>query len=157
MDESTTLETGAGVTDHFDAEHAHMEDQICALREPLESGDLQAAAAGIAAMQALMLKHMREEERLLFPLFASRLLMVRATSVLGREHRRIEAHVQDLREAVDGGELVRARGLLEDLIGMMEEHHRRERDGLYSWADVLLGPDARGRLLIRIADYERAP
>jgi hypothetical protein len=140
------------VCDLLADDHAHLEDRVRALREPLEAGDLLAAASDAQMLAADLLEHMRQEDELLFPLFASRLLMVRPTSVLAREHRRIAAQLRDLREAIDAGELLVARRNCDDLLALLELHHRRELEGLYSWADLLLGGEVRGRLVQKLRD-----
>ena len=135
------------VADLLAEDHARLEERVRALCQPLDAGDLQAATAAVTTLSVELLRHMREEDEQLFPLFAARLLMVRPTTVLSREHRRIAALLRDVSEAIDDGELVRARHSTDDLLALLEDHHRREQEGLYSWADMLLGPEARDRLI----------
>ena len=72
----------------------------------------------------------------MFPKLASRLLMGPRIAALLREHRLITAQLADLREAADDGELVIARRAADDLLTLLEAHHRREMKELYSWAEA---------------------
>jgi hypothetical protein len=127
--------------------HAHLEARVRALAALLESGDRQASSEATASLELALGAHMREEEEKLFPILASRLLMVRPVSVLAREHRRIAAQLGDLHEAVEEGRLIEARRFADDLLALVEAHHQREIEGLFSWADILLGPDGREQLI----------
>ena len=140
----------------MEAHHAELEARVRALRQPLDAGDLQSAMQGAAALSVDMMQHMREEEERVFPLVASRLLMVRPISVLQREHRALAAQLRELCEAVDSARLLEARRVLDDLLAVLELHHRREMDGLYGWMDRLLSADARGGLIRRLKGADDA-
>ena len=135
------------ISDHLASAHEHMERRLSALGELLARGDVQAAKELTSVLAMELLRHVKEEEEEVFPLLAARLLLAPRTVAMVREHRRIEALLSDLREAVAAGELVRGRRSAEDLLVMVEAHHRHEMAELYSWADVLLDPPSRARLV----------
>jgi Hemerythrin HHE cation binding domain len=135
------------VSDHLASAHEHMERRLSALVDLLGGGDAQAAREVTSVLAMEMMRHLSEEEEQIFPLLAARLLLVPRTVAMVREHRRIEALLAELREAVAAGELVRGRRCAEDLLVMLEAHHRHEMTELYGWADVLLDPAARARLV----------
>jgi hypothetical protein len=137
------------VSDCFAAEHEHLERRLAALAAMLLESDVQDAQRETEGLAIQLLEHLHEEEEKVFPALASRLSMVRPTAELTREHRQIEAGLRDLSEAVAAGLLVDAHRCVEDLLPLLEAHHRRELKELYSWADAL-APEACARLMRRL-------
>jgi hypothetical protein len=135
------------VSDYFAAAHERLERQVAWLARLFEAGELQPAQREAALVAAEVMQHLEEEERDIFPLLAARLLLAPRIVAFAREHRVIAAQLVDLCEAADDGELVIARQEAEDLLVLLEAHHRREMQELYCWADVVLPPGERARLI----------
>jgi hypothetical protein len=124
------------LTDHVGAEHDHIEQRLAALPRLLETGDLQTGQELTTLLASDLMEHMLSEENDIFPKLKKRLLMAPRIDSLVREHRAIVAKLADLREAVADGELVVARKDAEDLLALLEAHHRHEMKSLYSWAEA---------------------
>jgi len=122
--------------DHVGADHDHIEQRLAALPRLFETGDLQTGQELTSLLASDLMEHLISEENDIFPKLRKRLSMAPRIDSLVREHRAIVARLGDLREAVADGELVTARKAAEDLLALIEAHHRHEMKDLYSWAEA---------------------
>ena len=89
---------------------------------------------------------------MVFPLFEARTRIAGPAQVMRREHRLLEAHLEQARYAIESGDLARFVAAAAPLSALIAEHNMKEERIVYPKTDQALG-DERVRLA---AELEQA-
>jgi regulator of cell morphogenesis and NO signaling len=122
-------------------------DDLCAM---IEDGELERADANFGDLDAGLKRHIEMEEQILFPIFEVHVRLRGPTAVMRVEHRKIEARLDELKEALADGSRPRASTAMAELVSILEQHNRKEEAVLYPRADAALPPAERIRLAERL-------
>jgi uncharacterized protein (DUF2249 family) len=131
-------------------DHARLHGLLVQCVGALGSARAEDARRCLARLQHGLVRHIRFEELLLFPVFEARtgLPTTGPTAVLRDEHREILRLVEDWRQ--DPADLAVEAGALRELLA---KHHRKEEAILYPTTDRLLAPSESDALVARIQGF----
>ncbi len=140
--------------------HEHLERLFAEHQDALVALDLDRAAEALARYDAEIRDHMRIEERVILPLYESRVEGAADAPLYRGEHRRLRLILDELRErvagarAADGAE--RRRQVIEIfdreavVKNLLEHHDAREGNVLYPALDLAVAPPERAEILDRV-------
>jgi hemerythrin-like domain-containing protein len=139
----TTLTTprveADSVTVHVCREHGVLNGLLRRVCDDVDAGRLDAARCSCDAFERRLTRHIREEERLLFPLFEARVGIVGGpTATLRQEHRDIQRSVSLMCEALDRRDAEAFDDSLRFLRTTLRQHYAKEEHVLFPTTDAAL-------------------
>jgi iron-sulfur cluster repair protein YtfE (RIC family) len=151
---STTRGTLRRLTEALEMDHRRLDVLKVEAFEALRAGDREGARRSFSAFQHGLERHMRFEERLVFPVFEMRGRLPHGgpTSVLLAEHRQISALVHEIAQvlASGGSAIEERRKTLDDALA---DHQRKEETIFYPWTDRLLSDGESDKLVAQIQAF----
>jgi iron-sulfur cluster repair protein YtfE (RIC family) len=135
-------------------DHDRLDNIFSRVADLVELGDLDRARAGYVDFEAGLERHIRFEEERLFPLFIERSgIRGGPVVVMLHEHRAIERALDEMRRALESGDV---RGFREGRLHLecvLPGHNLKEERALYPMIDSLITGDE-GKALL--ADFARS-
>jgi hypothetical protein len=152
----TTVESIGSVTAWLGHDHDRLDEELRSISASVDDGRMAEAAARYAGFELGVLRHLRIEEELIFPVFDARSgLADGPTSVLRDEHRHVRKALGIMRGGLEQGD---ARGYDDGrrfFESVLPDHNAKEEHILYPTLDRLLLPAERAALIARL-DREAA-
>jgi iron-sulfur cluster repair protein YtfE (RIC family) len=139
------------VTAYLGWDHDRLDEALRSVSSAVERGRFADAAAGYEEVELGLLRHMRIEEELLFPVFEARSGMVNGpTDVMRDEHRQVRTALGLMRHGLLRTD-ARAYGEgLRFFDSVLPDHNAKEEHILYPTLDRLLRPAERAALVARL-------
>ena len=152
MEVPQDVQSGAeSVTGYLGSERERLDEAQRAVSAAMAAGRLREAATGYEEYEAGLLRHLRIEEELLFPVFEARSgIMNGPTSVMRDEHRQVRAALGHMRRGLERGDARAYADGLRFLDSLLPEHDAKEQRILYPTLDRLLRPGERTALVERL-------
>jgi len=140
------------VTEYLAWDHDGQEDLLLEARDAVDGGELAAAVAHFDSYHRRLVRHMRLEEVILFPLVESLTpAIAAAVAEMRHEHFHIRRQLGEMRRALHAGETEAFRHAFEDLGLVLMAHEAREERLVYPVLDRSLSPEQRADLAARLA------
>jgi iron-sulfur cluster repair protein YtfE (RIC family) len=141
-----------GVTEYLSWDHDVQEDQLMDARDAVDAGDASGALAHFDGYQRRLTRHMRLEERVLFPLIESLTPHVAsAVAEMRLEHTHVVRMLLAARTALAAGDAEEFRRAFDALGLVLLAHEAREERLVYPILDRSLSPEQRVDLAARLA------
>ncbi len=141
------------VTSYLTWDHGRLDASLAEVARLVCDGKAAEARAAYPAYEAGLLRHLRIEEELLFPVFDARSGFVGGpTAAMRSEHREIRRAAVLVREALAVGDADAFREAFAFLREILEPHASREEHILFPTTDQLLTPAERCRLAARLQE-----
>ena len=139
------------VTAYLGWDHDRLDEELCSVSSAVESGDFAEAAARYESFELGLLRHVRIEEELLFPVFEARSgFMNGPTAVMRDEHRQVRTALGIMRRGLHRGDGGAYGDGLRFLEYVLPDHNAKEEHILYPTLDRLLRPAEREMLVERL-------
>jgi iron-sulfur cluster repair protein YtfE (RIC family) len=139
------------VTAYLGWDHHRLDEALRSVSSAVERGRFADAAARYQELELGLLRHMRIEEELLFPVFEARSGMVNGpTDVMRDEHRQVRTALGLMRRGLlrtDAGAYGEG---LRFFDSVLPDHNAKEEHILYPTLDRLLRPAERAALVARL-------
>jgi len=139
------------VTAYLGWDHDRLDEALRSVSSAVERGRFVDAAARYEELELGLLRHMRIEEELLFPVFEARSGMVNGpTEVMRDEHRQVRTALGIMRSGLlrtDAGAYGEG---LRFFDSVLPDHNAKEEHILYPTLDRLLRPAERAALVARL-------
>lgn len=130
------------ITAYLSWDHDRLDALLARTYEHVAHGDLAGALPAFGELADGLLRHMRLEEQILFPILEQRTGMLSGpTEVIRTEHRALEHALGRMREALLAQDREGAARSHDDLVEVLVEHHLKEEEVLYPMTDRSL-PEA---------------
>ncbi len=140
------------VTEYLAWDHDAQEDLLLETRDAADRGDLASASSRYDAYERGLQRHMRLEERILFPLIEAVVPSVAGVVLdMRQEHGVVRRRLEAMRKALIAGDLDDFRRSYEALGWVLLAHEAREEKLLYPVLDRSLSPEQRADLAARLA------
>ena len=149
---STPNRSFQGVTEYLAWDHDGQEDDLLAARDAVDVGQLADALRHFDAYRRRLLRHMRLEELILFPLIQSLVPRIARDVVeMRHEHVHVQHQLGEARQAIDAGDVDGFRRAFDALGLILLAHEAREERIVYPILDRSLSPEQRADLAMRLA------
>ena len=141
-----------GVTEYLAWDHDAQEDALIEARDALDAAAFDSALAHFERYQARLLRHMRLEERVLFPLVEALTPQAApAVAEMRHEHGHVQRLLAAARAAVVASDVPAFHSAFEALGLVLLAHEAREERIVYPILDRSLSPEQRADLAARLA------
>lgn len=151
MTEQTQKPTFDGVTSYLSWDHDRLEAILAGVCEKVDTGQVAAARTQYGEFDSGLLRHIRIEEELLFPIFEAKTGVVSGpTEVMREEHREIKRGMALMRDGLERGDLAAFREGLQFVRETLPSHNQKEEHVLYPTTDRLLSDSERLALVNRL-------
>ena len=136
------------IDDVLGHDHQTLDEALRTFSEALQTRP-EAARELLERLDGRLRVHMQWEEERLFPAVRARATAAQRRSLesLEIDHERLRETLEDMKAALNRGEIPAARRRLEDLLIFLQGHNYDEEHGVYVDADRLLSPRERRELL----------
>jgi iron-sulfur cluster repair protein YtfE (RIC family) len=139
------------VTAYLGWDHDRLDEALRSVSSAVERGRFADAAAGYEELELGLLRHMRIEEELLFPVFEARSGMVNGpTEVMRDEHRQVRTALGLMRRGLQRTDAGAYGEGLRFFDSVLPDHNAKEEHILYPTLDRLLRPAERAALVARL-------
>ncbi len=140
------------ITEYLAWDHDGQEDELFETRDAIDRSDLITALARFETYQRKLIRHMRLEETILFPLIESLAPAIStAVTEMRHEHGHVRQALLAMRRALLAGALDTFRQASEDLELVLLAHEAREERFVYPVLDRCLSPEQRADVAARLA------
>jgi hypothetical protein len=152
MDGPEALEDGfESVTAYLGRDHHRLDEALRSVSQAVGAGRFPDAAAGYREFELGILRHLRIEEELLFPVFEARSGIVEGpTTVMRDEHRQVRTALALMRSALQCSDADSYDDGLRFFQSVLPDHNAKEEHILYPALDGLLRPSERTLLVERL-------
>jgi iron-sulfur cluster repair protein YtfE (RIC family) len=141
-----------GVTDYLAWDHDAQEDALIEARDAVDEDQFEVALSHFDHYQRRLLRHMRLEERVLFPLVESLTPQVApAVAEMRHEHGHVIGLLGAARQAIVAARAEAFRQAFDALGLVLMAHEAREERLVYPVLDRSLSPEQRADLAARLA------
>jgi iron-sulfur cluster repair protein YtfE (RIC family) len=141
------------VTAYLSWDHDRLDALLAQAFEPVLRGNLAAALPVFEELAEGLLRHIRIEEEILFPVFEQRSGMLSGpTQVMRMEHRVLQRVLNRMRDALVAGDAEAARLGHDDLVEILVAHHVKEEEVLYPLTDRSLPEQERVELTRKLVE-----
>ena len=139
------------VTSYLAWDHDCLDEALRSVSGAVKGGRFEEASARYERFESALMRHLRIEEELIFPVFEARSGMASGpTDVLRDEHRHVRQAVDVMRRGLRS----RDAGAYEDGVrffdSVLPDHNAKEEHILYPTLDRLLRPAERAALVLRL-------
>lgn len=139
------------VTGYLGWDHDRLDDGLRSVSSAVGKGRFAEAAAGYEEFERGLLRHLRIEEELLFPVFEARSGMLNGpTDVMRDEHRQVRMALALMRRGVQEADSTVYLDGLRFFESVLPDHNAKEEHILYPALDSLLRPSEREALVSRL-------
>jgi hemerythrin superfamily protein len=152
MEASATVERGfESVTAYLAHDHHRLDEALRSASSAVTSGRFVEATAGYERFESDLLRHLRVEEELIFPVFEARSgLMNGPTDAMRNEHRQVRLALAHMRRGVLHSDAAAFGDGLRFFESVLPDHNAKEEHILYPALDSLLRPVERAALVARL-------
>ena len=152
MDAPEAVESGfESVTAYLRWDYHRLDEALRSVSQAVGRGRLSDAAAGYDEFELGLLRHLRIEEELIFPVFEARSGIVDGpTAVMRDEHRQVRTALGLMRRGLQGSDASSYRDGLRFFQSVLPDHHAKEEHFLFPALDTLLRPSERALLIARL-------
>ncbi|HZM48847.1 MAG TPA: hemerythrin domain-containing protein [Vicinamibacteria bacterium] len=152
MDASAIVAGGfESVTSYLAWDHDRLDEGLRSVSSAVGKGRFAEAAAGYEEFEHGLLRHLRIEEELIFPVFEARSGMTSGpTDVMRDEHRHVRQALQVMRRGLQGSDADGYEDGLRFFDSVLPDHNAKEEHILYPTLDRLLRPAERAALVSRL-------
>jgi iron-sulfur cluster repair protein YtfE (RIC family) len=152
MDAPEARERGfESVTAYLGWDHHRLDEALRSVSQAVCVGRFTDAVAGYHEFELGILRHLRIEEELLFPVFEARSGIVNGpTAVMRDEHRQVRRALGLMRSGLQGGDADSYGDGLRFFQSVLPDHNAKEEHILYPALDSLLRPAERALLVERL-------
>ena len=141
-----------GITEYLAWDHDAQEDALIEARDAVDQASFPAGLEAFERYQVRLLRHMRLEEKVLFPLvLALTPKLAHAVEEMRLEHRHVERDLARARAALVAGDADAFRAGFDALGLVLLAHEAREERLVYPVLDRSLSPEQRSDLAARLA------
>lgn len=134
-------------------DHAQIESMLADARTLVDEDELERADDLVREIRARLLRHIRLEEQIVFPLLERRTGRFSGPTVVMRhEHVRIQGELGDMAEALARGDVRGYLAAKERFEGLMPSHMHNEERFVFPAADRALGDRQRRELVSRLRE-----
>ena len=139
------------VTAYLGWDHHRLDEGLRSVSSAVAKGLFAEAAARYEEFERGLLRHMRIEEELLFPVFEARSGMLNGpTDVLRDEHRQVRMALALMRRGLQQADTAAYLDGLRFFESVLPDHNAKEEHILYPALDSLLRPAERAALVSRL-------
>ena len=152
MDASCMAQTGfESVTGYLGWDHDRLDEVLRSVSAAVTKGRFEEAAASFERFESGLLRHLRLEEELIFPVFEARSGMASGpTDVMRDEHRHVRQALDVMRRGLQGSDAGAYEDGLRFFDSVLPDHNAKEEHILYPTLDRLLRPAERAALVSRL-------
>ena len=152
MDASCMAQGGfESVTGYLGWDHDRLDEDLRSVSSAVGKGRFVEAAAGYEEFERGLLRHLRIEEELIFPVFEARSGMLNGpTDVLRDEHRQVRMALTLMRRGLLQGDATAYGDGLRFFESVLPDHNAKEEHILYPALDSLLRPSECAALISRL-------
>ena len=152
MDASCMAQTGfESVTGYLGWDHDRLDEVLRSVSAAVTKGRFEEAAASFERFESGLLRHLRLEEELIFPVFEARSGMASGpTDVMRDEHRHVRQALDVMRRGLQGSDADGYEDGLRFFDSVLPDHNAKEEHILYPTLDRLLRPAERAALVSRL-------
>lgn len=128
------------ITDFMKHDHHEGDSQLAGVEDAVAVGDFSAARAAQEHMAAVIERHLKAEEELLFPAMEEQMgPAFGPTSTMRHEHGQMRLLLESLAEALDADDADSWFAQADALRILMQQHNLKEESVLYPMAERMLG------------------
>jgi iron-sulfur cluster repair protein YtfE (RIC family) len=139
------------VTSYLACDHHQLDQALRSVSSAVASGRFAEAVAHYERFESDLLRHLRVEEELIFPVFEARSgLMNGPTDAMRNEHRQVRMAVALMRRGLLQSDAVAYGDGLRFFESVVPDHNAKEEHILYPALDSLLRPAERAALVARL-------
>jgi iron-sulfur cluster repair protein YtfE (RIC family) len=131
----------AGITEYLTSDHRGIDELFEQAQKRVRDGQAALAREPFEKFAARLGRHIRLEEEVVFPLFEARTRIAGPAQVMRREHRLLEAHLEQARLALASEDLPRFAAAAASLGALLGEHNMKEERIVYPKTDQALGEE----------------
>jgi iron-sulfur cluster repair protein YtfE (RIC family) len=140
-----------GVTGYLACDHHRLDEALRSVSSAVTSGRFVEAATGYERFESDLLRHLRVEEELIFPVFEARSgLMNGPTDTMRNEHRQVRLALALMRRGLLQSDATAYLDGLRFFESVLPDHNAKEEHILYPALDSLLRPAERAALVARL-------
>lgn len=152
MDAPEAVESGfESVTAYLGWDHDRLDEALRSVSAAVASGRFADAVAHYEQFELGLLRHVRIEEELLFPVFEARSGIVNGpTAVMRDEHRQVQTALGIMRRGLQRSDPGAYGDGLRFFESVLPDHNAKEEHILYPTLDSLLRPAERALLVARL-------
>ena len=152
MDASAIVAGGfESVTSYLAWDHDRLDQALRSVSAAVRNGWFEEASARYDRFESGLLRHLRVEEELVFPVFEARSGMTSGpTDVMRDEHRHVRQALQVMRRGLQGSDADGYEDGLRFFDSVLPDHNAKEEHILYPTLDRLLRPAERAALVSRL-------
>ena len=152
MDASAIVAGGfESVTSYLAWDHDRLDEVLRSVSVAVRNGRFEEASARYDRFESGLLRHLRVEEELVFPVFEARSGMTSGpTDVMRDEHRHVRQALQVMRRGLQGSDAGGYEDGLRFFDSVLPDHNAKEEHILYPTLDRLLRPAERAALVSRL-------
>ena len=152
MDASAIVAGGfESVTSYLAWDHDRLDEGLRSVSSAVGKGRFAEAAAGYEEFEHGLLRHLRIEEELIFPVFEARSGMLNGpTDVMRDEHRQVRMALALMRRGLLQADATAYGDGLRFFDSVLPDHNAKEEHILYPTLDRLLRPAERAALVSRL-------
>ena len=152
MDASAIVAGGfESVTSYLAWDHDRLDEGLRSVSSAVGKGRFAEAAAGYEEFEHGLLRHLRIEEELIFPVFEARSGMLNGpTDVMRDEHRQVRMALALMRRGLLQADATAYGDGLRFFESVLPDHNAKEEHILYPTLDRLLRPAERAALVSRL-------
>ena len=144
----------SSVTAYLSFDHRRLDAILADVRRMVDDGEVERADHAFGDFFEGLVRHIRIEEEIVFPLFEERVGPSGPVAVMRSEHVVIREALGRMREALGRGSAAAFQVGLVQLLGVLPDHDVKEERILYPAIDRALSHAERAAL---VGDLERAP
>jgi len=139
------------VTGYLACDHHRLDEALRSVSTAVTGGRFAEAAAGYEQFELDLLRHLRVEEELIFPVFEARSgLVTGPTDTMRNEHRQVRMALALMRRGLLQSDGIAYGDGLRFFESVLPDHNAKEEHILYPALDGLLRPSERSALVARL-------
>lgn len=152
MEALATVERGSeSVTGYLACDHHRLDEALRSVSSAVTGGQFGQATACYEGFESDLIRHLRVEEELVFPVFEARSgLMNGPTDAMRNEHRQVRMALALMRRGLLQSDAVAYGDGLHFFESVLPDHNAKEEHILYPALDSLLRPAERAALVARL-------
>jgi len=150
---STEMPKFEAVTDYLSWDHDRLDALLGDTSRLVDENQLDRAAPIYAEFHAGLLRHIRLEEEVLFPVFDERAGMEGPTLVMRQEHVFIKKALEMMKDGLAARDAKQFKTGHEALFRVLPDHNVKEEHILYPTTDRVLPPQERSELTRRLMAF----
>lgn len=149
----------SSVREYLSSDHRRLDGLMESCRDLVEKGEMEGAGRAFAEFRSGLMRHIKIEEGLVFPVFESATGLTRSsgpTAVMRQEHEEIIRLLGLIVELFDSASPTPAEfsSLRSALVGLLRQHNDKEERILYPMTDRTASPDVLRDLIEKMKAFK---